>query len=224
MPANEIKLHIPACAFDLKELFWAAGFLEGEGTFGDWAKNLRCSAVQVQREPLERLQRLFGGSIGFKRSRNPRHQDQFCWTVSGHRAAGVMMTAYVLMSLRRKAQIRKGLTIWKQRTQLLGANRVRCKRGHLMTAENTITYKVFRKGRKNPEAFVRRCKPCMTARLGRPCRRRDGITFRCGHARTPDNIKLMKQKWRKPFETCRTCLSAAQNRYVEKLAKNAVQI
>lgn len=53
------------------DLAWAAGFLEGEGSFcirsnGRWF----LGAGQVDREPLERLQALFGGNI-YKRERGP---------------------------------------------------------------------------------------------------------------------------------------------------------
>lgn len=99
-----------------RNLEWAAGFLEGEGTF--WVsdrkrKYVAVSAEQEEREPLDRLQKYFGGSVRYYRHksvtpngnlyRNPNHR----WLASGARARGVMMTLYSLLSLRRRQQIRR---------------------------------------------------------------------------------------------------------------------
>lgn len=91
-----------------RDLEWAAGFLEGEGNFrgadkGEGTARVRCS--QCNREPMDRLVALFGGSMGYVERRSPRHQDVWQWQLSGARARGVMMTLYPLMSERRKAQI-----------------------------------------------------------------------------------------------------------------------
>jgi len=68
------------------QLHWTAGFLEGEGTFA-YSSSLRISAAQVQLQPLQRLQALFGGSI--KRNGRPKKGQQTChaWYVHGHCAA-----------------------------------------------------------------------------------------------------------------------------------------
>lgn len=97
----------PACVVPaVRGLAWAAGFLEGEGCF----LSSRVHAPQVNREPLERLTRLFGGGIYLTRPKVRRWNECFRWHVSGTRARGVMMTLYALMSARRQAQIRKALT------------------------------------------------------------------------------------------------------------------
>lgn len=83
------------------DLAWAAGFLEGEGYFG---KALR--AAQVQREPLERLLAIFGGSIAYyPPDGKPNHQGHFRWSACGARARGIMMTLFLFMSPRRQEQI-----------------------------------------------------------------------------------------------------------------------
>lgn len=53
-----------------EEIAWAAGFLEGEGWFayrgsrgGQPTDKMRVGAGQVNREPLERLQRMYGGRL-----------------------------------------------------------------------------------------------------------------------------------------------------------------
>jgi hypothetical protein len=103
---------------DIKELYWAAGFLEGEGSFGCWnggarGKQFVVCAEQVQREPLERLKTLFGGSINQGSTRGGRNRIAR-WRISGARARGAAMTLFTLMSLRRKEQIKTMLSFpWR---------------------------------------------------------------------------------------------------------------
>jgi len=99
----------------LRNLEWAAGFLEGEGSFRNCNKHPceQISADQVQLEPLQKLQNLFGGSIGKPSKQKSNQQPLSKWTISGTRARGVMLTLYALMSSRRKLQIREALLVRK---------------------------------------------------------------------------------------------------------------
>jgi hypothetical protein len=94
----------------VKDLYWIAGFLEGEGSFTNTGHSERVSANQVQREPLERLQKFLGGTISFYKygavTYNSTKDGLYMWFTSGARARGIMMTIYSLMSLRRKEQIK----------------------------------------------------------------------------------------------------------------------
>lgn len=125
---------------DMHELYWAAGFLEGEGSFGCYGRlnNYKVECGQVQREPLERLQRIFGGGIHLKPAKG-RHQAIYHWLAQGGRAASVAMTLWALMSPRRKEQIERALTTWKSRplarAQLARATGV-CGRGHRRERDN----------------------------------------------------------------------------------------
>lgn len=90
----------------IRDLEWAAGFLEGEGCFRHNGGSQTVTAPQKDIETLVRLQSLFGGKLGLVRTRGFLSHT---WTVSGSRARGVMMTLYGLLSNRRKAQIRRAL-------------------------------------------------------------------------------------------------------------------
>lgn len=83
------------------DLDWAAGFLEGEASF----RHSHVAVRQVQREPLDRLARVFGGRV-LPVKQHPRWNLCHYWGVSGSRARGVMLTLFVLLSTRRRQQIR----------------------------------------------------------------------------------------------------------------------
>ena len=95
------------------DLHWAAGFIDGEGSFCFHGKGyLTLSAKQKYRPSLDKLQRLFGGGIsGYTRATN---LSIYSWAISSARAAAVMMTLYVLLSPYRQSQIKTALEKWRQ--------------------------------------------------------------------------------------------------------------
>lgn len=95
----------------IRELAWAAGFLEGEGSFSHQpghSEAIYCR--QVNPEPIHKLQDLFGGVIA-PRLPGDRFgkQVQVEWHVTGARARGIMMTLYPFLSDKRKEQVKKAL-------------------------------------------------------------------------------------------------------------------
>lgn len=149
------------------QIAWAAGFIEGEGTLAwNGREGQRkphhgtpaISVTQVQREPLDRLIRIFGGSEprlyknpGTCNSRQPAWQ----WRLYGPAAAGAMMTLYAFMSPRRKERIRAALKMWREAP---GRRRFTeqdsCKAGHDLTAP----------GARKGEGQKRRCAQCVRDR------------------------------------------------------------
>ena len=98
----------------IPNLMWAAGFLDGEGSFSSGKGSPIVQGHQVSIEPLIELQRLFGGSIAcYSRPNNPKAQPIHVWTVCGSRAAGVMMTLFTLLTERRQEQIKNVLVKWR---------------------------------------------------------------------------------------------------------------
>jgi len=144
-----------------RDLYWAAGFLEGEGSFGLARKTVNISADQVQREPLERLQRIFGGPIYQCSPKGRQVQPYFKWNVYGPRAAGVAMTLFAIMSPRRQQQIVSALEAWKNSTSLSNASKTSCKRGHAFDESNTYT----RNGKR----------ACKTCKIEHQRRKRDEL-------------------------------------------------
>ena len=117
------------------DIAWAAGFIEGEGTFaacGDGGVSL--TVPQVQREPLERLQELFGGNV-----RGPietKHQPIYKWGVHGQPAAAATMTVFTLLSPRRKTQALTLIDKWKAQPGHRNSQKTHCPQGHEYTLAN----------------------------------------------------------------------------------------
>ena len=131
----------------IRELYWAAGFLEGEGYFtgkGIGKSSHRVGAGQRDKECLERLQRIFGGSIYFAHG-NPEKNitSMHAWQLSDIASRGVMMTLYSLLSERRKESIRACLMTWKSHIPQMGLHarlKTHCIRGHLLSGDNMRRY------------------------------------------------------------------------------------
>lgn len=146
------------------DLYWAAGFLEGEGCFASresphpkWkvpTLGIDVLAVQVQKEPLERLQRWFGGSLRQREQTPSTHgyeqQPIWRWSLTSSRGIGLMMTLYKLMSPIRQEQIRKAIAMWRARP--LKRHWAHCVYGHEFDEANTRQKKAhgytFRKCRR----------------------------------------------------------------------------
>ena len=118
------------------DIGWAAGFLEGEGTF-QFPNTPSINATQAQMEPLERLVSLFGGTIYKLRKQEPHHKEKQRWSVCGKNAVQVAFTIYVLMSEERKNQIALMIHKWKG---MKGHRRTICQRGHELNGTNIASY------------------------------------------------------------------------------------
>ena len=151
-----------------QNLYWAAGFLEGEGCFID-SRSARVSANQVNPEPVQRLQAYFGGSLKqftAARARANHSRPIWNWACNGSQGAAVAMTLYPLLSAVRQEAIRKMLTLWRARNgrgQFARARwleRTHCKAGHLYTPE---TMKLVTYTKNGKTGTMRRCLICFKA-------------------------------------------------------------
>jgi hypothetical protein len=117
------------------DLGWAAGFLEGEGSFIT-GHHPAVSAGQVQREPLERLQRLFGGTLVQRTTAGFSTKPIWIWRVPRYRSVEIMMTLFVLMSPKRQDEIARGLRYWKAARIFKRGDSGMCSRGHALAGDN----------------------------------------------------------------------------------------
>jgi hypothetical protein len=124
---------------DLKELYWAAGFVEGEGTFGAGRNStgtwLHFDISQVELEPLLRLQKCLGGRIYGPYRKHPQRKPIYQMSIAP--AAGAMMTLWPLMSKKRKDQIASALKKWRN-VPVEGSTRKVCINGHPFDGNSTI--------------------------------------------------------------------------------------
>ena len=75
------------------DLAWAAGFIDGEGTFGGQNSGFRLSAFNTHYESIKKLQNLFGGPIKIKpqNDKTKKHwKTCYVWSVSTLQAKDVI--------------------------------------------------------------------------------------------------------------------------------------
>lgn len=102
-PGLHPKSHPSMC-----DIAWAAGIIEGEGTI-DSTPSERVTAVQKDPWLIQRLKRLFGGSVRKRISKGFKEGDVYVWMLCGPRARGFIMTTFSFYSPRRKAQAKAAL-------------------------------------------------------------------------------------------------------------------
>jgi LAGLIDADG endonuclease len=93
----------------IKDLYWAAGFLDGEGCFSlHQNKYAQIDVPQKDSQLLYKLKNMFGGEV-YRR----KNGQIFVWSIYGNYAIGLMMTLYTVMSDKRKIEIGNVISIWK---------------------------------------------------------------------------------------------------------------
>lgn len=114
----------------INDIYWTAGFLEGEGSFGSRYNSPNIRACQVEKYPVQKLKFLYGGSLLLdRRNGNPKYSPISRWQLCGIRAVGLMMSIYQLMSPKRQSEILNQLSIWRKALPYTGY-RTHCPRGH----------------------------------------------------------------------------------------------
>src|ERR1700688_356523 len=139
---------------NVKDIYWAAGFIDGEGSSQfTKTKSVVLSVPQKSRELLDRLISLFGGAVYAPHKSSVVHT----WQVGGEKAVGIIMTIYSIMSNKRQNEYKIILDKWRKQPfsnakyiEVFG----KCKNGHKWIEENIFTNKDGN----------RRCKPCLYTR------------------------------------------------------------
>lgn len=121
----------------LKDIYWSAGFLDGEGSFQFIKNTARISAPQNSPEVLYKLQTFFGGHIYETPQLN-----NWSWFLYSNPAIGVMYTIYNLMSDKRKNEIKNVINLWRESKIVARRSRYKthCKRGHEWKPNNLYYY------------------------------------------------------------------------------------
>lgn len=85
----------------IQDIFFAAGFYEGEGSCSNY------QAMLTQKDPfvLQKMKQLFGGNLRLV----DKDTKIYRLTLTGSRARGFLMTIYKFLSPRRQEQIKKAI-------------------------------------------------------------------------------------------------------------------
>lgn len=137
----------------VKDLYWAAGIMEGEGYFGvRRTADLVMQLCMTDKDVVDRFHTLFG--VGSRaESKLPSGKTAYWWMSTNQRqTAGLMMTLLPLMGVRRAAKIIDCIQKWKLKP-LPKKMWTQCKNGHDLTGDNL---KIVQDGKY----MKRRCIEC----------------------------------------------------------------
>ncbi len=136
---------------NVNDLHWAAGFIDGEGSFTRCGGTISVSASQNDKWHIEKLYALFKGNTNIFSHKLIKGNDGVYhrWSVYGPRAAGVMMTLYSLLSPRRQAKISELLAAWLKQPGFHKPYKIHCKHGHPMAEDNLY---ISKKGKRECRA------------------------------------------------------------------------
>ncbi len=135
------------------DIAWTAGFLEGEASFSLSGSSATIAVGQVQRDPIDRLIHLYGGSMYIRPPRGIARQPLHMWELAGIKGVGLMMTVFPLMSSSRRQKIKRVLSVWRAAPPQTKYRRA-CSKGHPFDADNTIRERL-------PSGLFRRvCRAC----------------------------------------------------------------
>jgi hypothetical protein len=103
---------------------WAAGLIEGEGTF-QWRKSQspRVSCAMTDLDVLERLRDNFGGNICKTTKQQEHHKQAWVWYLGGEAAIEFMKQVQPWMGKRRSAKIDEVVSLWNTRQNELAEKR-----------------------------------------------------------------------------------------------------
>lgn len=98
----------------VREIYWLAGLLEGEGWFSMTNGYVQIGVKMTDLDTIMRARDIMnpGGHIQVYKA-NPPRQAQYALSLYGVTAAQWMMTIYPLMGVRRKARIAQLLQHWR---------------------------------------------------------------------------------------------------------------
>lgn len=106
---------------NLSDIYWLAGFLEGEGSFNIYrhsngtSKVFRITASSTDADTIDKVSKIIHGFGKFTSYHNgdSSRKRVYQYSLVGNLAIQWMMTLYPLMSTRRRSQIKVVISIWK---------------------------------------------------------------------------------------------------------------
>jgi hypothetical protein len=110
---------------DVKKLYWLAGLLEGEGSFGFYNGGPMIQLKMNDLDVIQKAHKVLGctSNVVTVSRPAPEHNVGYKAIVQGSRAIGWMFTVYPLMGKRRQEQISKAITEWKNHSAVSNPHR-----------------------------------------------------------------------------------------------------
>jgi hypothetical protein len=112
------------------DIYYLAGWLEGEGCFSIYRKNHTVVSIQgtsTDKDTLEKVASLLKAKTYFYKPKNKNWSSSWSFTLTGRKAIAWMMTLYPLMGSRRQEKIKECIQAWK--TECPGSYGKRYKNG-----------------------------------------------------------------------------------------------
>lgn len=99
----------------VEQLYWAAGFIDGEGSFGRHGGTIGIQVVQVDKWHIDKLIDIFGGNLNIFSRKEVKGSIYHRWAVYGPRAVVIMRQLHPLLSPRRQSRIEGLIDGWEFR-------------------------------------------------------------------------------------------------------------
>lgn len=115
---RQVVAWVVSCV-ESENLYWAAGLLEGEGSFQVSSSTstpfISCGMTDL--DVLERLQEILGGNLYGPFQGRDHHKPSWTWMLKGRASVSVMELLKPLMGSRRQSQIDHSLSTWGAKQQ-----------------------------------------------------------------------------------------------------------
>lgn len=133
---------------DIKNIYWLAGLLEGEGYFASRKSKdvYYCPVISIQMtdsDIIYRAKSIMGGtaSVTSYIPSNEKYKVKYTYSIQGDLAIQWMMTLYPLLGDRRKAKVKEVILSWKNYQRGNRSNHSEyCLKGHHISGENMYLY------------------------------------------------------------------------------------
>ena len=108
---------------ELKDIYWVAGILEGEGSFGFY-RGSPCIQVQMtDKDVIERVASILGLNMRSPWVRKDGHKPVWSCVASGKKAAQWMMTLLPILGERRREKVEDSIRKWRASPNIPRASR-----------------------------------------------------------------------------------------------------
>lgn len=140
----------------LKDIYWIAGILEGEGSFSNESNSPRIRLKMTDRDIVNRARLILNSDVEIKTiPETYPNKETYYITITGNIAVQWMYTLYPILGIRRRLRIKGIVESWKNSTQRVsGSNR--CAKGHRLEEYGRDYYIII--GRSGTAS--KQCKQC----------------------------------------------------------------